>query len=96
MKIKWKYISLFFSSIAHFDGLLLTDAKKMFYQGIKILRFSTQSGRIWYVKKSYLGLVVVMSYDLKCEYDMCIFLVLKKEKKLFLQKKIAIFDLDSL
>lgn len=37
-----------------------------------------------------------MSYDLKCEYDMCIFLVLKKEKKLFLQKKIAIFDLDSL
>ena len=37
-----------------------------------------------------------MSYDLKCEYVMCIFLVLKKEKKLFLQKKIAIFDLDSL
>ena len=49
--------------------------------------------------KSYLVLVVVMSYryDLnKCGYDMCTFLVLKKEKKLFSQKKIAIFDLDSL
>ena len=87
MKIKGKYISLFFSSLAHFNGLLLTDAKKMFYQGIKILRFNTQSGRIWYVKKSYLGLVVVMSYDLKCGYDMCIFLVLKKEKKTICAKK---------
>ena len=38
--------------------------------------------------KSYLVLVVVMSYDLnKCGYDMCTFLVLKKEKKNYFRKK---------
>ena len=59
----------------------------MFYQGVKIWDLVHSVGE-FDMLKSYLVLVVVMSYDLnKCGYDMCTFLVLKKEKKTIFAKK---------
>ena len=69
----------------------------MFYQGVKILRFGTQYGWIWYVKKLF---STCCCYELWSQ-QMWIWYVHisrfeKRKKKLFSQKKIAIFDLDSL